>query len=202
MIDLCSATSMESSRRDLLNDMAEHHSILKNNQNTYPLIIFTPKTGTLKQMFDYYCLVYLNLLSLHSSWRRKVEHKRWKYSTSREKLKGRLVFDRLFSGLRREALSLSSIPFLFVDMQTPSWVAGRAKVGEQHAFALPSPRQVMSHEAKASTRPAGACPPISCLSQTDLANRFISLLQVQWGKKVITSTSYRTRGHDFCESRA
>ena len=37
---------MESSRRDLLNDMAEHRSILKNNQNTYyPRFSFTPKTG-------------------------------------------------------------------------------------------------------------------------------------------------------------
>ena len=34
-IDLCSATSIESSRRDLLNDMTEHRPILKNNQNTY-----------------------------------------------------------------------------------------------------------------------------------------------------------------------
>jgi len=34
-IDLCSATSMESSRRDLLNDVTEHRSILKNNQNTF-----------------------------------------------------------------------------------------------------------------------------------------------------------------------
>jgi len=39
-IDLCSATSIESSRRDLLNDMAEHRPILKNNQNThYSLIL-------------------------------------------------------------------------------------------------------------------------------------------------------------------
>ena len=37
---------MESSRRDLLNDMAEHRPILKNNQNTYhPRFAFTPKTG-------------------------------------------------------------------------------------------------------------------------------------------------------------
>jgi len=35
-IDLCSATSIESSRRDLLNDMAEHRLILKNEQNTFP----------------------------------------------------------------------------------------------------------------------------------------------------------------------
>jgi len=44
-IDLCSATSMESSRQDLLNDMAEQRSILKTNQNTYyPRFSFTPKT--------------------------------------------------------------------------------------------------------------------------------------------------------------
>ena len=37
---------MESSRRDLSNDMAEHRSILKNNQNTYcPCFSFTPKAG-------------------------------------------------------------------------------------------------------------------------------------------------------------
>jgi len=39
-IDLCSATSTESSRRDLLNDMAEHRPILKNNQNTLYSLIF------------------------------------------------------------------------------------------------------------------------------------------------------------------
>jgi len=37
---------MESSRGDLLNDMAEHAPILKNNRNTYhPCFGFTPKTG-------------------------------------------------------------------------------------------------------------------------------------------------------------
>jgi len=38
---------MESSRRDLLNDMAEHRPTLKNNQNTYhpPRFGFTSKTG-------------------------------------------------------------------------------------------------------------------------------------------------------------
>jgi len=49
MIDLSSATSMESSPRDLLNDMAEHKSILnypKNNTN-YPRFTSTPKTGKL-----------------------------------------------------------------------------------------------------------------------------------------------------------
>ena len=36
---------MESSRRDLLNNVAEHKSILKINQNTYyPRFSFTPKT--------------------------------------------------------------------------------------------------------------------------------------------------------------
>ena len=44
--DVCSATSMESSRQDLLNDMAKHRAILKNNQNTYyPRLSFTTKTG-------------------------------------------------------------------------------------------------------------------------------------------------------------
>jgi len=37
---------MESSHRDFLNDVTEHRSILKNNQNTYyPRFSFTPKTG-------------------------------------------------------------------------------------------------------------------------------------------------------------
>jgi len=39
-LDLCSATSMESSRRDLLNDMAKHRSTLKNNQSTLYSFIF------------------------------------------------------------------------------------------------------------------------------------------------------------------
>jgi len=46
---------MESSRRDLLNDMAEHRSISENNQNTrstpvlvlYPKQVASPKTGVL-----------------------------------------------------------------------------------------------------------------------------------------------------------
>jgi len=45
-IGLCSASSMESSRRDLLINMTEHKPILKNNQNTFrPRFGFTPKTG-------------------------------------------------------------------------------------------------------------------------------------------------------------
>jgi len=45
-MDLRWATSMESSRRDLSNDMAERRPILKNNQNRYhPCFGFTPKTG-------------------------------------------------------------------------------------------------------------------------------------------------------------
>jgi len=37
---------METSRRDLLNDEAEHGSILENDQNTCNLrFSFTPKTG-------------------------------------------------------------------------------------------------------------------------------------------------------------
>jgi len=39
-LDLCSATSMESSHRDLLNDAAEHRSILKTDQNTHNSLIF------------------------------------------------------------------------------------------------------------------------------------------------------------------
>jgi len=38
---------MESSRRDFLNDMAEHGPIIKNNQNKYyPRFSFTSKTDT------------------------------------------------------------------------------------------------------------------------------------------------------------
>jgi len=37
MIDVCSATLMESSRRDLLNNTAEHRYVFKNNPNTHPL---------------------------------------------------------------------------------------------------------------------------------------------------------------------
>ena len=45
-IYLCSAISFESSRRDLVNDMAERRSILKNNQNTYyPSFKCIPKTA-------------------------------------------------------------------------------------------------------------------------------------------------------------
>jgi len=37
---------MESARRDLLNNMAEHVSVLKTNQNAYyPRFCLTPKTG-------------------------------------------------------------------------------------------------------------------------------------------------------------
>jgi len=59
---------MESSRRDLLNDMAEHKSILKNNQNTYhPRFDFTPKIGIAfpKTGFCFYCLL-VNVIFL--SW--------------------------------------------------------------------------------------------------------------------------------------
>jgi len=46
ILDLCSATSMKSSRWDLLNYMAEHRPILKNHQNAcHPRFGFTPKTG-------------------------------------------------------------------------------------------------------------------------------------------------------------
>ena len=46
-IDLCSAISFKRSRRELSINVAEHRSILKNNQNThYPRFSFTPKRGT------------------------------------------------------------------------------------------------------------------------------------------------------------
>ena len=46
MVDLYSVISMESSCPDLLNDVAEHRYILKNNQDRfYPRFSFTPKTG-------------------------------------------------------------------------------------------------------------------------------------------------------------
>jgi len=48
---------MESSRRELLNDVAEHRPILKNNQNTYHTRFgFTPETGTAspKRRFYFY----------------------------------------------------------------------------------------------------------------------------------------------------
>jgi len=49
---------MESSRRDLLNDLAEHRPILKNNQNTYHSRLgFVSKTGIAfsKTGFCFYC---------------------------------------------------------------------------------------------------------------------------------------------------
>jgi len=44
-IDLCSATSFKRSRLELSVDVAEHRSILKSSQNTYPHFSFTLKTG-------------------------------------------------------------------------------------------------------------------------------------------------------------
>jgi len=45
-MDLCSATSLKRSQRELSIDMAEHKSILKNNQNPYYLNFnFQPKKG-------------------------------------------------------------------------------------------------------------------------------------------------------------
>jgi len=47
---------MESSRRDLLNDVAEHRPILKNNQNTYNSSFgITPKTGIALLETGFYC---------------------------------------------------------------------------------------------------------------------------------------------------
>jgi len=45
-INLCLATSFKRSRRELSIDVADHRSMLKNNQNTYyPRFSFTPTTG-------------------------------------------------------------------------------------------------------------------------------------------------------------
>jgi len=59
-IGLCSATSFKRSRRELSIDVAEHRSMLKNNQNTYytrSRFSFMPKTGTavLKTRLCFYC---------------------------------------------------------------------------------------------------------------------------------------------------
>jgi len=52
---------MESSRRDLSNDMAEHRPILKNNRNTYHprFVPPPPKKGKVfpKTAFCFYCEV-------------------------------------------------------------------------------------------------------------------------------------------------
>jgi len=71
---------MESSRRDLLSDMAEHRPLLKNNQNTYHLYFgFTPKTG-IPFPKKGLCTVFtvIALLRLRSAWRRNMKHERWK----------------------------------------------------------------------------------------------------------------------------
>jgi len=60
-IELSSATSIESSRRDLLNNMIEHRPILKNNQNMYhPNFGFTPRTGIVspKRVLFLLCTVF------------------------------------------------------------------------------------------------------------------------------------------------
>jgi len=49
---------MDSSRRDFLNDMAEHMPILKNNQNTYyPRFGFTPQVAFPKTGFCFYSAI-------------------------------------------------------------------------------------------------------------------------------------------------
>ena len=49
MIDVCSATSKESPRRELLNDMAEQRTILKSNQNTYHVRFHTQNRYSIPQ---------------------------------------------------------------------------------------------------------------------------------------------------------
>jgi len=48
---------MKSSRRDLLNDVAEHRSTLKNNGNiipTTPVLVSHPQRVSLKRVFYFY----------------------------------------------------------------------------------------------------------------------------------------------------
>jgi len=70
-IELCSTTSMESSRREFLNDMAERRPILKNNQITYPRLGFTPKTGIAfpKTGFCFYCAYLFGEVLSWQAWR-------------------------------------------------------------------------------------------------------------------------------------
>ena len=75
---------MESSRRGLLNDMAEHRSILKNDQNTYYSVFsFAPKTGK-----NYHKVIRSNHVRIGSAygsmrltpleWRPKAKRKSYK----------------------------------------------------------------------------------------------------------------------------
>jgi len=88
-IDMCSATPFKRSRRELSIDVAEHRSILKNNQNTYLRFGFTPKTDkafpktrALFLLYDLQATLGLGYLKsgalLRSTRRRKVEHERWR----------------------------------------------------------------------------------------------------------------------------
>ena len=54
-IDPCSATSVESSRQDLLNDMAEHRPILKFNQITYTGLLPTQNRRGTPENNRFYC---------------------------------------------------------------------------------------------------------------------------------------------------
>jgi len=74
---------MESSRLDLLNDMAERRPILKNNQNMYhPRFGFTPKTGVTfpkTRLLFLLCAILFTMDQLYkqrSAWGRKMEEGR------------------------------------------------------------------------------------------------------------------------------
>jgi len=73
---------MESSQRDLSNDMAEHTPILKNNPNTWhPRFGFTPKTGIAfpKRGLSFYCVYnYLYRLTNKVRGLKQTFHKRAK----------------------------------------------------------------------------------------------------------------------------
>ena len=75
-IDVCSGIPMESFRRDLLNDMAEHRPILKNNQNTYyPRFSFTPKNRELPETGASFLRCHLE----KKSWFTFIQKKSWEY---------------------------------------------------------------------------------------------------------------------------
>jgi len=147
---------MESSRRDLSNDMAEHRSILKNNQTTYhPRFGFTPKTSIAfpKTRFCFYCDIFIadNLLPWHVS------------------------FDRIMSyfGTTREINSSLSIIISSTQPQPSSpgneWLGGR-KDGRLNrrrlAMGAPSPRLA----ARLNRYAAGRPPSGPYLRQSQLEN--------------------------------
>jgi len=61
---------MESSRRDLLNDVAEHRSIPKNSEHAItPVLVSYLKQEAFPKMFCFYCVDYaLSFKFIHTLW--------------------------------------------------------------------------------------------------------------------------------------